>query len=135
MEAVVGAVLEEEGLVAIGHLVVVVAQFVMDGDKVVGGGLEAGLDAHVALVVDVPCAGMADHFAVARMGEHGALPEGVGQRVEAQRLVEALAVADQLLRVCVARLEDGAQVVGQRSGGRRDHVVDVAPLLRPHISK
>ncbi len=47
VEAVVGAVAEEEGLITIGHLVVVVAQLVMDGDKIVRRGLEAGLDAHV----------------------------------------------------------------------------------------
>jgi hypothetical protein len=89
----------------------------MHGDKVVGGGLEAGLDAHVALVVDVPCAGVADHIAVAGMSEHRTLPEGLGQRIEAQRLVEALAVADQLLRSrCCAPSESRP---GRRASGRR----------------
>ena len=84
VEAVVGSALEEEGLAAIGHLVVVVAQFVMHGDEVVGGGLEAGLDAHIALVVDVPCAGMADYIAVAGMREHRPFPKTLRQRIEAQ---------------------------------------------------
>ncbi len=38
-------------------------------------------------------------------------------------------------RVSVARLQDCAQIVGQWAGGRRDNVIDVAPLLRPRIAE
>ena len=69
MEAVVGAALEEEGLVLIGALVEIVAQFVVDGDEVFAADLDAHLQAKIVEVVDVPCAGVADHVTVARLHE------------------------------------------------------------------
>ena len=64
VEAVVGAVAEQERLLVVGALVVVVAQLVVDGDEVLAVDLDAHLDAQVVVVVDVPGAGVADHLAV-----------------------------------------------------------------------
>ena len=60
VEAVVGAVQIEVGLLVVGALVVIVAELVVDGDEVVGIDLGAHLDAQVVLVVDVPGRGVAD---------------------------------------------------------------------------
>ena len=66
----------EGGCLLVGALVEVVAQLVVDGDEVLAGDLDAHLEAEVVDVVDVPGAGVADHVAVARPQEQGALPEG-----------------------------------------------------------
>ena len=92
MEAVVGAVAEHEGLLVVGALIHVVAFLVVDGGEVVGVDLDAHLYAEVVDVVDVPGGGVADDVAIAGLDELGALPEGVGQRGEAEGGVEALAV-------------------------------------------
>ena len=86
-------------------------------------------------VVDVPGAGVADHLAVARLGEQRALPEGLRQRLEAERGEEALAVAHHL----PARRSSCAFRISVRSKpGRRPAArpaVDVVPLLRPHVAE
>ena len=84
VEAVVGAVQEEVGLLAVGALVEVVAQLVVDGDEVLARDLDAHLDAEVLVVVHVPGGGVAHHVAVGGLGEERALPEGLGQGLEAR---------------------------------------------------
>ena len=49
VEAVVGAVLEQERLVLVGALVEVVAQLVMDGDEILAADLDAHLQAQIVL--------------------------------------------------------------------------------------
>src|SRR5687768_13749515 len=109
----------------------------MDGVEVLGVLLDAHLDAQVFDVIDVPCARMTDHLAVAGLGEHRLLPEALRERIEAERSEETLADADHLQLIDVlARLEDPGEVV---TGGsrvlRRDDVVNVAPLLRPDVAE
>ncbi len=85
--------------------------------------------------VDVPGAGVADDFAVARLREERALPERRGQRVEAERGEEALAertiafVVDVLLRAGSSSRRAGVGI------GRLDESIDVLPLLRPHVAE
>ena len=83
---------EEEGLFVVGRWYMC-GPLVMDGGEVVGVDLDAHLYAEVVDVIDVPCGGVADDLAIARLDELGALPEGVGERGEAEGGVEALAVA------------------------------------------
>ena len=84
VEAVVGAVAEQHRLLVVGALVEVVAQLVVDGGEVLRRGLDAHLDAQIVQVVDVPGAGVAHHFAVARLDEQRPLPEGRRQRRESR---------------------------------------------------
>ena len=74
VEAIVGAVAEQEGLPVVGALVEVVAELVVDGGEVVGVDLDADLDAEVVDVVDVPGGGVADDVAVAGLGRTGSAP-------------------------------------------------------------
>ena len=135
MEPVVGAVAEEERLLAVGALVEVVAELVVDGDEVLAVDLDAHLDAQVLVVVHVPGAGVADHLAVAGLDEQRALPERRGQWLEAERGEEALAVADHLLLVDLLRLQQLGEVVAG-AGGRHAHEgIDVAPLLGPDVAE
>src|SRR5438128_1946507 len=94
METVIGAVLKQRGLVLVSPLVEVMSQFMVDGDKILVADLNAHLQAHVILVVNVPRAGMADNIAVARLDEQGPLPEGLGCGRKAQRRKEILAIMD-----------------------------------------
>ncbi len=75
VKAVVGAVAEQERLLVVGALIEVVAQFVMDREKIFAGDLDAHLQAHIVDEIDIPGAGMAHHVAVARLDEERALPE------------------------------------------------------------
>src|SRR5262249_29144380 len=79
VEAVIGAVLVERRLISVGQVVIVVTELVMDSSEVLRSGLNAHLHTDVGLRIDVPCAGMANDVAVARLLEERALPEGVGQ--------------------------------------------------------
>ena len=135
MEAVVGAVLVEEGEVLVGPLVVVVAEFVVDGLEILGVDLDAHLDAEVVLAIDVPRARVADHVAVGGLGEERALPERVRQRVEPERREERLAGADHLHGVVAVGFEERGEVVAGVGGAGGDDVEDVPPLLRPHVAE
>ena len=70
VEAVIGAVRVQEGLLIIGALVEIVAELVVDGDEIVAVHARAHLDAQILVIVDVPGRGVADHLAVARLGDH-----------------------------------------------------------------
>ena len=108
----------------------------MDGDEVVAVHLGAHLDADVVRIVDVPGRCVADHLAVGGLHDLRALPEGLRQRLEAERRVEGLALADHARRVVLLGDEQVADVVAQvaRALGR-DEIVDVAPFLRPHVAE
>ena len=135
VKAVVGAALKEIRLRLVRALIEVVAQLVMDRDEVLACHLDAHLDPDVVLRVQIPGARMTDHVAIARLGELRALPEGPGQRIEAERGVEALAVAHHPPLVDAVRAEQRGEVHAGRGRRRRDHVVNIAPLLRPDIAE
>ena len=90
MEAVVGAVSEQDRLVLIGALVEVVAELVMRHVKILAIDLEAGLHAQVGAIVDVPGRGVAIDLAVARPREQRARPERRRQRGKSERGVKTL---------------------------------------------
>src|ERR1700723_1691707 len=127
MKAVIRPTAKKKVLLPISHLIIVMAQLVMHGHKVIRRRPETRLDADVELRIHVPCTGMTHHIAVARMRQHRALPEGLRKRVEADRLVEALAIADQLWRVRATRAQNRTQVIGHRLRRRRNDVTYVAP--------
>src|ERR1700690_796026 len=106
MEAVIRPLAKKKGLLPISHLVIVMAQLVMHGHKVIRRRLETRLYTDVELHIHVPCTGMTHHIAVVRMGQHRALPESPRKRVEADRLVESLAIADQVWRVRATRAQN-----------------------------
>ncbi|KIQ98243.1 hypothetical protein TI01_0233 [Lysobacter sp. A03] len=163
VEAVVGPGLEQRRLVVVGHVVIHVAQLVVDGGELFLVGLDAHLGAHVALHVHVPRAGVADHVAVARLDELGALPVAVGQLGHPQREVEVLGPLGHLprrgvpcfhLQLGKVRWAAVGRVLGkllpvdlvvtcfQRAGDvhragvliRHQHVPQVAPVLLPHVA-
>ena len=75
---------------------------------------------------------MADHVAVARLGELRALPEGLRQRLEAERGEEPLAGLDHLHRVVAGGDQPLGQVVaGRRRVAGRYQGVDVRPTAAP----
>src|SRR5262249_54717158 len=131
VEAVVGALAEQEGLPAVRALVDVVAQLVVDGDEVLARGLDAHLDAQVEVVGDGPGAGVADHVAVRGLAQQRPLPERLRQRLEARRGEEAFAVAHHLALVDLLRLQQRREVVAGPRAGYADQRVDIPPLLGP----
>ena len=71
-----------------------------------------------------------------RADDLAALPEGRGQRREAERGVEALADLDHVDRGLLLGLEQIGDVIADVAGALgRDDVVDIAPFLRPHIAE
>src|SRR5205814_689041 len=90
----------------------VVAELVVDGDQVLLRRLDAHLDAQIVVHGHVPGAGVAHHLAVLGLGQHRALPEGPGQRVEAERGAELLPDLDHLYRTDLAG-GHGAPVSGK----------------------
>ena len=108
----------------------------MHGVEVVAIDVGAHLDADVVGVVEIPGRGVADHLAVARPGDLAALPEGLRQGRDTHGDVEVLARLDHLQRVVVGGLEQFSQVIGRAAALHRGHhVIDVAPLLRPHVAE
>ena len=97
--------------------------------------LDAHLQPHVFFVIDVPRARMTDHFAIRGLGKHRSFPEARGQRFEAERSEKSFAEANHLLRIRVATLQRGGQIVPAIGRGRREQRIDVAPGLRPHVSE
>src|SRR5947209_8199203 len=105
MESIVGAVLKKWRLVSVGHLVKVMAKFVMDGGEVNRIDLNAHLQAHIFLIVDVPRTGMADDVTILRLYEKRALPECFGQRAEPKRFEERFAIPHHLLGISLSFLQ------------------------------
>src|SRR3954462_6739859 len=99
MKAVVRAVSQNDRQRAIGTLVEVVTELVMDRREILGVHVDAHLDAHVALIVDIPRARVADDFAIARLHEQRSLPECLWQRLESERGKESLPDSDPLARL------------------------------------
>ena len=106
VEAVVGAVAEEEGLGVISALVKVVAKLVVDGREVFARDVNAHLDAQIVDEINVPGAGVADHIAVLGLHEKRTLPETFRQGRKTQGSEEAFAIADHLLGVRVPAFQD-----------------------------
>ena len=78
---------------------------------------------------------MAYHFAVARLQEHRTFPEGLRQRGEADRCVEAFACLDHLDRHHVAAFQNFRQVItGIRVSGCNQGI-DIGPVLSPNIAE
>ncbi len=107
----------------------------MDGREILAVDLDAHLDPEVLFGIDVPGAGVADHVAVLGLVELRALPEGLGQRREAERGEEALAVAHHLARVEPLGLEQPGEIDAAGVARGRHQVVDVGPLLGPHVAQ
>ena len=91
------------GWLAVGALIEIVAQFVVDGEEILAGDLDADFDAQIVGGIDIPGAGVAYHVAVARLREQRALPESLRQRRESERGEEALAVLHHLSQSAVLR--------------------------------
>ena len=135
VEAVVGAIAEEEGLLVIGALIVVVAELVIDGEEILAGRLDAHLDAQIIDVVDVPRRGVTHDIAIAGFGEERALEEGGGQGFEAERNVHRLAEPHHVRRRGFARLQDLRQVITGIGIRRGQHRIEVVPRLGPHVAQ
>ena len=84
MEAVVGAVQIEIGVLVVGALIVIVPKLVVDGDEVVAIDLGAHLDAQIVLTVDIPGRCVADDLAAFGADDLAALIEGRRKRIETQ---------------------------------------------------
>ncbi len=164
VESVVRRALEHRRQVFVVQVVVDVAEFVVDRGQLILRRLDALFNAHVALCgIQVPGAGVTDDVAVARAGEHRALPERLRQFLHAERDVEVLSdlghlhrhsgvglmfeVGDlqrgrrlvrlaQFVAQCVALL---FQCSGDVEAGHAfvgfDQGIDVAPLLGPHVTE
>ena len=136
VEAVIGAVAEQERLARVADEVVDVPELVVDRVEILLGGGEARLDAHIASARHVPGARVADHLAIARAREHRALPEGLRQLRKPERGVEALRRVSHARRIPLLRLEE--RIRRLEAGGRvgpEDIGVDLVPLLRPHVAE
>ena len=135
MEAIMGAVLVEMVLMAIGELVVIVPELMVDGVEILRIDLRTHLDAHILVIIEVPGRGMADHLAPLRLGDHRAFPEGLRQRVEAERGKEGFPRLNHLQRcIALCRQPLGHIIAWSRRIGLED-VIDARPLLRPHIAQ
>ncbi len=135
MEPVIGRVAEEKRLVAIGALVIVVAEFVVDRGEVLIVDVDAHLDADVFVVIDVPGGSVADDFAIAGLHELRTGPECRRQRCETERREKALAITDHLLRIDLAIVEDFREIVAGIRAFGREHRIQRAPVLRPHVAE
>src|SRR5215475_12212059 len=92
MKAIVSAVLKECGLVFVSALVIIVAEFVVDSDKVLIANLNAHLEPDILMVINVPRAGVADHVTITRLDEERTVPEGFGRFGKAKTAAEVYAV-------------------------------------------
>src|SRR5688572_17525699 len=110
MKCIVSAVAEQKRLRRISQLVVVMPQFMMHYGEIFFVDLNAHLQSHILLEVDVPGACMADNFTVLWLYKHRSVPKCLGQRIKADRRKESLAVANHLFRIRIARLQDLSKV-------------------------
>ncbi len=135
MEPGIGTCLIESGQVAVVQVVVDVPQFMMHGHELIRSGLDTLLDAHVLSRVHVPGAGVAYDLAVTRFGQQGSLPEGLRKVGHAQRDEKALCELRHAHRIVVLIDEGLAHIRIRHTGIGLHQVVDIGPLLRPHISE
>src|SRR5690606_38938541 len=98
MKAVMRTFAEQDVLLVIRALVEVVAEFVVNGLKVLRVDLRAHLDAQIVDAIDVPRGSMTDDVTVVRLLDQRALPKRLRQRLEAERREERLAGLDHSTR-------------------------------------
>src|SRR5690606_6503295 len=129
VETVMRASLEEDGEVVVLLVIEIVTELVVDRDQILLGRPDAHLDADVTLAGEIPCAGVADHVAIARLGEHGARPEGRRERIEAEREEEWLAELRHPQRVVALPDEGRVDVQVALAGKRLEQRIEVGPVL------
>ena len=162
VETVVGTTLKQRRQSVVGQVVIDMAELVIDRRQINFGRRDAHFDAHVAGIVHVPGAGVADHIAVPRLNELGVVPERPGQLRHAQRDVEifgtvrhflgideigttadlplfGLADRARSLQLCrvvpiPSLLQSAVDIEAGDARVRLDEIVNIAPLLRPHIA-
>ncbi len=173
VEAIMRAALVQLRLLVVVQEIIDVAHLVVDRLQAFLVRADAHLHAHIAVLVEVPGAGVADHVAVAWPGQLRLVPEAAGQGGEADRGVEVLGDLRRVLRelrihlllhrglllgrrllswmlLGELRLVLGQLLLLQRivalaqravdveAAGvlvRLGQVVNVAPVLRPHIAE
>src|SRR5579884_3338307 len=135
METIIRAVLEKWRLLFVSALIKVMSKLVVDGDKVLVLHPNAHLQADIILLVDVPCAGVANNIAVFWFKEERTLPESLWQLGKAQRLEKVFAIVDHAQLVNVFIFEQLRQVIALIAVSRRNQRINIAPLLRPHIAQ
>ena len=69
VKSVIRAVYEQRREIVVGALVKIMAELVVYGREIFRGRFDAHFDPQVILIIDVPGARVADHLAVARLGE------------------------------------------------------------------
>src|SRR5207245_6453092 len=106
----------------------------MDGDEINIAYLQARLDPQVVFIIDVPCAGMAYHVAIARLHEQRSLPECLRKRREAHRDEEILAVLHHAFGIKILGFQQRRHIYAAvfRKAEQRE---DVFSLLRPGIAE
>src|SRR3990167_243386 len=135
MEAVIGAVLEQDRLVLIGALIEIMAKLVVDGDEILSADGRAHLDPEIVLEIDIPGGGVADDLAVARLGDLRALPECRRQRIEPERGEKALTGLDHFDGIIALRRKDRVEIDRLAALADRNDSSDRATFLRPHIAQ
>src|SRR5205085_12687596 len=94
MKTVIGALFEDEGLVTISSLVEIMPELVMSGAEVFVINPNTHLETEIFLVVDVPCARVANHITVGWLTEQRPLPECLWQGLGYKRGGESHDIAD-----------------------------------------
>ena len=135
MKAVVCAASVKVAVLIVGPLIIVVAEFMVDGLEIFGIHVYAHLDAQVILLVDVPGRGMANHITVGRLDEKGALPEGFRKFLKSQGAEKCLTCFNHADGSKTLVLQYRAQIISGSRRFRGDDVVDVFPALGPHVTQ
>ena len=81
-------------------------ELVMNGAEVFVINPNTHLETEIFLVVDVPCARVANHITVGWLTEHRPLPECLWQWLESKRGEESLSIADHPQIIDVFLLQD-----------------------------
>src|SRR4051794_36149570 len=92
MKTVIRATAKQKRLLSVSELVVVMAQFVMHGNEIVGSDVDTQLQANILVIINVPGAGMTNHVTITRFRQHRPLPKRLRQRGKPERLEKSFTI-------------------------------------------
>lgn len=134
MEARIRCSTEYSWLLLVLQVVLNVAQLVVHHVQIVSVQFGAHLDAHIAVLVEVPGRSVADNLTICGSCKNAQVPEGWRQCSHAQRLEELISELKKLPHTVVLAQHLRLDIDERLLWVRCEQINDIIPRLAPHVA-
>lgn len=135
MEARIRCATENSRLLLVLQVVLNVTQLVVHHVQIVSVQFGAHLDAHIAVLVEVPGRSVADNLTICGSCKNAQVPEGWRQCSHAQRLEELISKFKKLPHTVVLTQHLRLDIDERLLWVRCEQINDIIPRLAPHVAQ